>query len=60
MYKQNERPALNGETLEQLLKQSGLKGKEYEKFMDDLEKQLTIDNHDFGVEERLEIVSTCF
>ena len=28
--------------------------------MEDLEKQLRIDNHDFGVEERMEIISTCF
>ena len=28
--------------------------------MNDLEKQLKIDNHDFSVDERLEMISTCF
>ena len=31
-----------------------------EQFYRDLENQLRIDNHDFGVDERLEIISTCF
>ena len=31
-----------------------------DKFMTDLERQLTIDNHDIGLEERMDIVSFCF
>ena len=31
-----------------------------EKFLNDLETQLRVDNHDIGVDERLEIIATCF
>ena len=31
-----------------------------QKFLDDLEKQLTIDNHDFSVQDRLEMIDLCF
>ena len=55
-----EKPALNGESLDQLLEQTKLSQAQKDKFLLDLETQLRIDNHDFGVAERLEIVSTCF
>ena len=31
-----------------------------EKFLESLNRQLKVDNHDFALDERLEIVTTCF
>ena len=31
-----------------------------EKFLDDLDAKLKQDNHDIALDERLEIISTCF
>ena len=31
-----------------------------QKFLDDLDAQLSRDNHDIALDERLEIISTCF
>lgn len=62
MFRDNkkEKPALNGETIDQLLAQSSMSKDQSEKFFKDLDNQLTIDNHDMAVDERLEIISTCF
>ena len=60
MYQKKEKAALNGETIDQLMGQSNLDAPQKEKFLKDLEKQLSIDNHDISVDERMEIIETCF
>ena len=54
------RENLGTETLEQLFKQSNMDKQTKQKFLDDLDAQLSRDNHDMALDERLEIVSTCF
>ena len=54
------RENLGTETLEQLFKQSNMDKQTKQKFLDDLDAQLRRDNHDMALDERLEIVSTCF
>ena len=54
------RENLGTETLEQLFKQSGMDKQTKQKFLDDLDAQLSRDNHDMALDERLEIISTCF
>ena len=58
MFKK-EKPALNGETIDQLLEQSKFSADQKAKFLNDLETQLEIDNHDIGVDERLEMIHYC-
>ncbi len=48
------------EQLEQVFKQSKFNVKEKEFFMNGLESQLKQDNHDLSVQEKLQIVTTCF
>ena len=60
MFNREEKPALNGESLEQLIQQSGMSKDEEQKFLNNLELQLRIDNHDMAIDDRLEIISTCF
>lgn len=59
-FKKGETEALNGESIDQLLDQSSLDQKEKDKFLNDLEKQLQVDNHDYSVQDRLEMIDTCF
>ena len=45
-------------TLEELMKQSNISNRD--NFLDSLNDQLRDDNHDISLDERLEIISTCF
>ncbi|CDW77980.1 UNKNOWN [Stylonychia lemnae] len=47
-------------TLEYLFKQSKFNDKEKEAFKANLEQRLSLDNHDLALEEKMNIVMTCF
>ena len=47
-------------SLDELISQSGMAGKDREVFLDDLDRRLRLDNHDLSTDERLEIITTCF
>ena len=55
-----KRENTGGETLEQLLAQSKMDKETKEKFLDDLDAKLKQDNHDISLDERMEIITTCF
>ena len=55
-----KRENTGGETLEQLLAQSKMDKETKEKFLDDLDSKLKQDNHDISLDERMEIITTCF
>ena len=47
-------------TFDKLIEQSNLSPDEATQFKRDLDQQLDFDNHDLAVQERMEIVSTCY
>eukprot|EP00347_Sterkiella_histriomuscorum_P022904 403336719 len=51
---------MNSEILEQLFKQSKFNAAEKLAFTQNLEQRLKIDNHDQALEEKMNIVMTCF
>ena len=51
---------LGQKTLDELFSQSKMDSKTKEKFLDDLDAKLKQDNHDIAVDERMEIIATCF
>ena len=48
------------QTLDELFQQSKMDKKTKEKFLDDLDAKLQQDNHDIALDERMEIITTCF
>ena len=51
---------LGQKTLNELFEQSKMDNKTKEKFLDDLDAKLQQDNHDIALDERMEIITTCF
>jgi len=51
---------MDTKTLDFLLKNSKFNGDERKDFIKTLDTQLKMDNHDLALDEKLEIITTCF
>jgi hypothetical protein len=47
-------------TMDELFSQSKFTNGDQKQFLDNLDLQLTLDNHDFSIDERLEMIGTCY
>lgn len=51
---------MDAKTLDFLLQNSGFNAQESKDFKTTLDAQLKFDNHDIALEEKMEVITTCF